>query len=223
MKKLIGILVALIIVVGLVWIVRKPVSAPISLNESQVQTLAWNTFAGYVAALKAHDLPALTSLSYQLSETCKDQKQIKDCYAKMDIVYDILKNFKQDEFTHVAYDEKQIIISSDWHVEQSDLAYGKARKVVYLTRKADGSAQLLSVTLPEEIIYTLIAKDDTPATLEKEVTTRIIDTDGDMLVDEVENCTYPNAPKTCVKTDPTKKDTDGNGWWDSIDPLFYTK
>lgn len=25
----------------------------------------------------------------------------------------------------------------------------------------------------------------------------------------------------CVETDPGKRDTDGNGWWDSIESLFY--
>ena len=26
---------------------------------------------------------------------------------------------------------------------------------------------------------------------------------------------------SCVETDPTKRDLDGNGWWDSVESLFY--
>jgi hypothetical protein len=224
MRKVIGAIVALIIIVGLVWLLHKPSSspaAPTTIDAPQAQTLAWNTFDSYVAALKSHDLPALSAISYQLSDTCKDPEQKNDCYAKMDSVYAILKDFKPSEFTHVAFDDKQIITSSNWKVEKTDLAYGKARKVIYLTRKPDGTAQLLSVTLPEEIVYTLVDKKDTSATLEKELLPRLQDTDGDMLADEVENCSYPNAPKTCVKTDPNLKDTNGNGWWDSIETWFY--
>jgi hypothetical protein len=230
MKKLIIAVVALIVLIGaLVWIKKhqnpnvNPTPAPALLTKEDTQVLneAWGVFAEYLTALKAHDLPSVTSLSYQLSDTCKDPKQLKDCYAKMDSVSSVVGVFKQTDFTHIAYDAKQIIIYTDWHTEKTDLAYGYARNIIYFVRKADGTPQVLSMSLPEEIVYTLIAKGDTDATLQKELAPRLVDTDGDTLENEVENCTYPNAPKTCVKTDPTKKDSLGDGWWDSIRPLFY--
>jgi len=31
-----------------------------------------------------------------------------------------------------------------------------------------------------------------------------------------------NSNESCVMTDPAKRDLDGNGWWDSIESLFYS-
>jgi hypothetical protein len=49
----------------------------------------------------------------------------------------------------------------------------------------------------------------------------IIDTDNDGLTDWNETCSGAGAYNPdCIETNPNNKDTDGDGWWDSIDDSF---
>ncbi|MBX4189430.1 hypothetical protein KW785_02440 [Candidatus Parcubacteria bacterium] len=223
MKKII-ILAVLLVVLGGLFVYKQQVQAPtgpIGSDERSVKALAWKTFQEYLSALKRHDVEKVTALSYQVSDACKDSKQRDECFKRMDGVSEAVKDFKEDDFANVAYDDKQIIMYADWHTEETDIAFGEARKMMYFTRTASGTPQMLFLTLPQEIVYTLKGASSTPAALTAELEPRIKDSDGDVLADEVETCSWPGATKTCVKTDPNKKDTNGNGWWDSIETLFF--
>jgi hypothetical protein len=61
-----------------------------------------------------------------------------------------------------------------------------------------------------------------------EVTSRlqalVKDTDKDSTPDQTELCVGELAQREeCVKTDPAKRDTDNDGWWDGIESAFYKK
>lgn len=193
-----------------------------NLSEAELKTLAWDTFTSYQNAAKSHDLGTLTSLSYQLSDTCKNKASTTECYQKMDFVASSTQYYKESDFTTMWYDDKQIVLLSDWHEEQTDLVFGDARKDLFFTRDALGNPKVLFFSTPEEVVYTLKKPGETAAKWRSELIPRIKDTDMDGSADEVETCSYPNAPKSCVKTDPTKRDTNGNGWWDTIESYFYT-
>ncbi|MDB5194170.1 MAG: hypothetical protein JWN50_184 [Parcubacteria group bacterium] len=188
--------------------------------SSSLATESWNVFQAYMNAVKNHDLEALSGSSYKLSDACLDSTQLPTCTSRMDAVYGIIKNFKKSDFTNVVYDDRQIILTTDWHLETSDVAIGEARQAIYFVRTTTGAPKVLYFTQPEEIVYSF--KDATMATstLIDRLKVRITDSDQDALENEVETCTYEGAASStppCVQTDPNKKDTNGNGWWDSID------
>ncbi len=59
-----------------------------------------------------------------------------------------------------------------------------------------------------------------PVQIEAELQAMILDSDKDGLTDMKENCGGSMmGNKTCVKTNPNKDDSDGDGWWDGIDPM----
>jgi hypothetical protein len=200
------------------------VSNPSFLAGQALEDEAWGIFQKYLTAAKNHDLPTLTSLSYQISATCKDPKQQATCYGKMDDIYTAGKVLQEKDFTHIVSDNKQLIIYTDWTQARSDILTSVQRSLIYFTRNSVGTPQVLWIT-PSELEYTgndgPDGKPRTPAQISAQIKLMTADTDGDTIDDQVETCSDAGVTNTCVKTDPTKKDSDGNGWWDSIQQFFY--
>jgi hypothetical protein len=190
-----------------------------TLNDNRNSTTkdrAWSVFEGYLNASKSHDVKKLNDFAYRLSDVCLNKSEQDTCYTRMDQVYSNGSEFKKEDFIHLAYDGRQIILSTDWKLEETDLALGETRSVIYFTRDINGDPKVLFFTQPHEIVYVLkdpkIEKDQQI----KELSKRITDTDHDLLVDEVENCLHGEAAESnCAKTDPNSIDTDKDGWWDS--------
>jgi len=162
---------------------------------------AWNVFENYLTAAKNHNLAALSSLSYQISSTCKDSSQQAACFQRMDSVYTAAKDFKEADFTHIISDSKQIILYTDWNQVYNTSVTIVARSLIYFTRTPLGTPQVLSLNLSqaEYISHTdSNGKTLTQAQIDAAVTAS---TTADDLA--------------------LQKDTDHNGWWDSIQQYFY--
>lgn len=95
-----------------------PVITFTSIKDAPVAMEAWSTFEAYRAAAKAHDLAKVNALSYQLSAECKaalaDNTKMESCAELMDSVVFFTQDFKQSDFTRVAYDAKQIVLATDY-------------------------------------------------------------------------------------------------------------
>lgn len=181
-------------------------TAPIALApsvplEQTLKKQTWNIFQNYRTAAKNHDLPTLSGLSYQLSAVCKDPAQQVACFQKMDAVYTATKSLQQTDFDHIVYDSKQVILYTDWQtVYNSDVTIA-GRVLVYFARTPNGTLKLLSFN-PSQAEY--IAHRDSSG---KTLTQSVID--------------ITVASTTAADDIALKKDSDGNGWWDSIQSLFY--
>lgn len=120
-----------------------PVLSFNNINATPVSIEAWRIFNSYMAAAKAHDLPTLSNLSYQLSPTCKaaltDEAKLPACYELMNSVVYFGENFKQSDFTNVAYDDKQIVLSTDY------MNNGATKTVIYFVREGS-STKLLGIS-----------------------------------------------------------------------------
>lgn len=187
-------------------------------NATAVKQLTWTAFQSYLSFLKAHNITGLKSVSAQNSDTCNNPTKTTECYALMDGAYGVGNQFKQADFTHILFDSKQIILSTNFSIQQSDLARGLEREVIYFTRDSSGAPKILTYTTPFEMTYAMVNKSAPLATstFDARLYQRVTDTDQDGLPDEVETCTYQGAPKDCVKTNPNKRDSLGDGWWDGI-------
>jgi hypothetical protein len=109
-----------------------------------VAAQAWATFEQYLEYARNHDLEGIKSISHQLSAACKDQSRKAECDNLMDTAYFFGKDFKQSDFTHVTYDERQIIMSTDymdsWEGADEPLAL-----VLYFTRDNSESPKMLGM------------------------------------------------------------------------------
>lgn len=200
--------------------VPSPIPAPASESEADVRSAAWQTFSAYLTALQKHDIQAIRGLSYQMSDLCSDSKKRAQCFAVMDRVASSTAVFKESDFTHISFDNKQVILTSDWRFEETDIAVAEARKEMYFIRDDSGALKLLFMSQPEGLVWSFIDPKQSRADLVRRLNERITDTDGDFAQDEVETCTFAGAASStpaCVSTDPNTKDTDGDGIWDGLE------
>jgi len=129
-----------------------PVSLSLELPPIGNQNLAkeaWTTFQNYLAAAKAHDLPAIKRLSHQISPTCADPKKEADCFALMDSVYYFSAGFKAEQFKYVESDSKQTVIYTD----------GPDRAFIYFSR-VEGELKVLAIRVCSEDETNICIKDN---------------------------------------------------------------
>lgn len=180
---------------------------------------AWIVFQKYLTFAKNHDLEGLKSVSYQLSPTCTDPLKQKECYQLMDSAYSFGIELKKADFINIWQDSKQIILFTNVIKQEVEVSRGYTKGVIYFTKDSAGNLKVLSFN-PVYGAFTKIA-GKTDVEIEATLTEMLKDTDQDGLDDQVEIC--KDQGPACVKTDPTKRDTNGNGWWDGIEALFYVK
>ncbi len=181
---------------------------------------AWTVFQKYLEAAKKHDLKTVTELSHQLSDTCKDPNQTKGCNALMDNVYAYGGEMQQKDYVNIWFDDKQIILLTKENFVATTTVRGIYKGFIYFTRGTSGNIKFLSFN-PEVGAYVL-TKDKSNEQVDAEIQAMIKDSDQDGLADYLETC-RENALSTCVKTNPEKRDTDSDGWWDGTEALFYVK
>lgn len=188
-------------------------------TAAEVKEEAWALFERYLAAAKAHDLETVRTLSYQLSEACLDPARREECNALMDNVYSFGSEFKKEGFTEMDFDQRQIILSTPFTKNLEGEAPSMTRAVIYFVRPSGRPLQFLSLK-PFDGAF-IIRTGQATSTIDTRLEQMVLDSDKDGLPDEIETCA--DADTACIRTDPKKRDTDGDGWWDGIEALFYKK
>ncbi len=115
-----------------------------NLGTAAIEAQAWGNFQDYLKAAKNHDLASLKKFSYKLSPACTDPAQETECFRLMDSVSMFGGELKQVDFKNVAYDTKQVVMSTDSLVipEASDTPL---QVVLFFVRSEDGSPKLLAL------------------------------------------------------------------------------
>lgn len=187
-------------------------------DSQAVSDEAWGVWQRYLTAAKEHDLETITALSHQLSDACMDQARRTECDTLMDNVYAIGSELERSAFTEVLADEKQVILTGDYETlgtEESPGA-GMLRPIMYFTRPG-GELKVLALNPEDGAI--VVDTELSFAEKQEKLLEATLDTDDDSLPDEVERCAG-QVSENCTQTDPAKRDTDSDGWWDSIERLF---
>lgn len=182
---------------------------------------AWNVLEKYLKAAKEHDIKSVSKISYQLTDSCKKystETDKADCDAKMDTVAYFGSTFNYNDFTEVWSDSKQIILATDFRYEENDSAVSRSRGIIYFVIDQDG-IKILSFNHAKGSI---IQKGEAS---KEELTDRLIrfteDNDKDGKEDYLEECLSVSQDSACKLTDPKVRDSDGNGFWDGTEALFY--
>lgn len=186
------------------------------LNTISLLDTAWNTFENYLSRAHAHDIEGVKALSYKQSGACKNKDTEKQCFALMDNVYSIGKDFRKEDYVNIWSDEKQLIVFTSPRYDDTEKQYGLIQSYLYFTREKDGSTKLLAID-PARGWYVDKASS-TKAQWMESLTKLATDSDKDGLTDNEENCldAKGGAVLQCVKTNPQKRDSKGDGWWDGV-------
>lgn len=188
-------------------------------TDTAVLEQGWAVFEAYLAAAREHDLQKVADLSYQLSDTCKDETRQEECNALMDNVAFFGQSFVKESMWLFGRDRKQIILTGDYVENVEGDVPSITRPIIYLVRDGD-TIKLLSFN-PFQGTFHFRSEDTATSTIAERLRKAVADSDRDALPDMTENCEDNTADTTCIKTNPRKKDSDGDGWWDSIEALFY--
>lgn len=114
------------------------------LASAGIEAEVWSVFQNYLQAAQAHDVDALRNLSHQLSPTCADAVKVAECNQLMDSVYLIAENWEQEEFKNVAYDDRQIVLSTN---SQVGIDNTPTKTAIFFTRTNTGEPKVLSIKL----------------------------------------------------------------------------
>ena len=198
--------------------------SPITFDDNgNVSADAWLVLQKYLNFAKYKNIDGLKNVSQQISSFCRDyslsEENKKECDARMDTVYQIGSTFSEKDFSHISFDKKQIILSTDYRYEENDTLISRNRAIIFFVIDNSGFIKLLSFNAAKGAI---LQKNSGPVDeLKKKLITLTEDKDEDGLEDYLENCLSASQNESCVKTDPAKKDTNGDGIWDGIENQFY--
>lgn len=187
-------------------------------QDSQITAAAaWAVLDKSKEALKemslTGDVSKFNAISFKQVPSCEKGLE-EDCMLTGGFLYDLDAAIETENYANVAADNKQIILSTDLVREDTSATktpmYVYKKGFMFLAKDSSGQLKIVSLEPDKTWAVAKSVKDG-----EKMLSEMVVDTDGDGLTDQDENC-VKSLPK-CVKTDPTKLDTDGNGYWDSID------
>jgi hypothetical protein len=188
-------------------------------KEEGLTEKAWNTFDQYMNFAKENDIEGVRSLSYQLGPVCSDPARVEECKGLLNGVYELGQEIKKEKFTNIISDKKQVILYGEYERYEDADIIGHLRSIIYFTRDENGDLKLLSFN-PTDGAFFLKKNITDDINVDDELRKMLKDRDTDTLPDQAESCIDENKLNACTNTDPKKRDTDGNEWWDSIEMHF---
>ncbi|OHA88474.1 MAG: hypothetical protein A2653_00495 [Candidatus Zambryskibacteria bacterium RIFCSPHIGHO2_01_FULL_43_25] len=184
-------------------------------SAKNVRIQAWGVFENYLLANQNHDVGAVSSLTRKLSDACLNPETESECFARMDYVVEVAKDLKEENFTNVWFDEKQIILFSDFKPDNDDVVSRYKGSYIFFIRDGNGNPQVAG--LDPERVWSFKDNSESSGVLdvEEQLQNIIDDRDSDTIPDVYETCINPE--EECDGTNPDKRDTDGDGWWDGME------
>lgn len=182
--------------------------------------VAWSVFEKYLEYNKTRDLDGIRSTVYKLAPICEDPKTRIECESRMASAYSYGKGLEKENFTNVWSDERQMILASDFWIEDSDDMdiIGRFRSIIFFVKDSSGSWKVLSWSPTKGGATSKGTASDSE--LNERITIWSEDKDEDGIADYSEECLDKPNDENCTKTDPKQKDSDGDGWWDGVEAYF---
>jgi len=181
--------------------------------------VAWALFQKYLDYNKVQNLDGVKTMVYKVASVCDDPKTTIDCKSRMGQAYAYGSALKKEDFTNVWSDDKQIILSTDFKINEDDEVMGRNRAIIFFV-KDDSGFKMLSFS---PFKGATIGKVNTSAS-RQELMGRLVtyteDNDNDGVADYDEQCLGIKEGESCTKTDPNLRDTDGDGHWDGVQALM---
>ena len=178
----------------------------------------------YISYLKDHDIEGINSVLFKPLPSCPSKKE---CDEMFDLAYNTYRKFNKEDFINRWEDDKQLILYTtlikDTSTNTANVVIYK-QNFIYFIKDDLGNLKILLI-LPKIFpypkfyinLYNLQEQE-----ILNELQAITLDSDQDGLTDDEEMCVgiFSLDPE-CIKTNPFKRDTDGNGFWDGVD--YYLK
>lgn len=173
------------------------------------------TFQAYRAAARSSDREAIIAVSWKVSDACSAELT-PECADRIRAVVEATENMEASQLTVAVVDDRQAILSTPVRFFETPDAYFAEQKVAYLARK-DGTWRVAGIdpgrlwSIPRTSV---MSQEEVRKRLEAD----ILDSDRDGITDRMERCDLPPTMQwmPCTQSDPEKKDSKGDGWWDGI-------
>lgn len=180
--------------------------------------IAWSLFQKYLSYNQDGNLQGVKNAVYKISPVCADEKPSGECLNRMSAAFSYGKEFKKDDFSQVWSDEKQIILSTDFNITETESDMSRTRAMIFFVKDGNGDWKMLSFSPFKGATVKKGAASSEELNDRLGVYTE--DNDNDGAADYAEQCISATEKQICEKTDPNIRDTDGNGWWDGVDALL---
>ncbi|MBC7982101.1 hypothetical protein H7X65_03430 [Candidatus Parcubacteria bacterium] len=177
----------------------------------------WAVFNKQKEYGQAKDFAGYMSLSYNQYPACASKAE---CDMMFQIVNAITDSINQKEYVNKWEDSKQIILSTN--IKKIDTAAEKSytKEYLFFVKDSNGNVKVLGNS-SSGLHISKSGSNSTSEAQTAELELSVADTDQDGVSDIKEKCEGASKyDKTCKKTDPTKRDTDGDGWWDGVEARF---
>ncbi|MEI6553043.1 MAG: hypothetical protein WCO09_00575 [bacterium] len=172
----------------------------------------WGIFDKSVLAVKNKDIKSYNKYSY--TQVTPDQESQFLQYASF--LLDITKKINKSDYVNKWQDGKQAIFTTLPQKTDDDSQYGYKQGMIMFINK-DGLWKILSISPDRAWAISKSGTNHTATQIEQELQAMMLDSDKDGLTNEEELCLgAKKGDPTCVKTNPNKRDTNGDGWWDGI-------
>jgi len=181
--------------------------APPEPNQEPEGLTAWEVFQESLAALRARDLNKVNGLVYKPFDMndCTDWGfSEEECWNLFESFYSPWEELEESNFVNLEEDQNQILMSTNLTPESDQSGFFQSR--IYFVKDPQKGILLLG-------LFTSAWHFDLETALEA-----ARDTDQDGLTDQAETCTGASQyDPDCVETNPSLKDSDNDGWWDSLE------
>jgi predicted RNase H-related nuclease YkuK (DUF458 family) len=162
----------------------------------------WVIIEKYKGYIKTKDMVGMNSLMYKKFEPCSTRVECDVAFSLIGL-YDI-EGLNKSNFINRWEDDKQIILATEIKTDASSGEKYHSINRVFFVKDTDQSLKILI----------LGGEGDN-------MLSGLVDTDKDGLTDQEEKCEGASKYRgDCKITDPSKRDTDGDGWWDGVEDKF---
>lgn len=127
------------------------------LIDQNTKDKVWSLLEQYIKYAENKDVEKIISLSYQVSDACKNygksEENKKDCDTKMNTAYFVGKELKKDKLVFLWQDKKQIILASDFVFEENEAMISKSRAMVYIILDSSNNMKVLSYNHEKVLLF----------------------------------------------------------------------
>ncbi len=180
--------------------------APAGTSSVDFNKDPWAAFENYRTFVKEGDASKQTPYVQYSSDVCTTK-------AACATLYTSIQNINKASYSNKWEDSRQIVYSTQ--IQRSDTPSLKTFTIKYafFLRDAKGGVKFLGFKENSRSV-TKVNTDATDSKLSADLELAMADLDKDAQLDSVEKC---EGDASCVRTDPTKRDTDGDGYWDGVE------
>jgi hypothetical protein len=148
----------------------------------------------------------------ELNEFTPPKNQLKKDGSLSSHMINFIKHYQLEVYSYI--DTKKTVFK----FEENEQMISKTRGIIYFVIDK-GAIKLLSFNPSKGavVMKSTASKEE----LNDRLTRYTEDKDEDGKEDYLEECLSTSQEEGCVKTDTTKRDTNGDGFWDGIEALFY--